>query len=43
MNAYTKYYDENNKYINILVNDEEILEKYTQIWNKVKSLFKKEL
>ena len=41
MNAYAKYFDKNSKYINLLVR--EILEKYNKIWNKIKSLFKKEL
>ena len=26
-----------------LVNDEEILEKYNEIWDKIKSLFKKKI
>ena len=30
------------KYLNLLVNHKEILEKYNKIWNKTKSLFKKE-
>ena len=34
MNAYSKYLDENNKYMNLLVNDKEILKKYTEIWEK---------
>ena len=42
MNSYAKYFDKNNKYINLLVNDKEILKKYSEIWNKVKSLIKKE-
>ena len=37
MNAYTKYFDKNNKYINLLVSDKKILEKYSEIWNKIKS------
>ena len=41
MNAYTKYFDKNNKYINFLVSDKKILEKYSEIWNKIKSLIKK--
>ena len=35
MNAYPKCFDENNKYINLLVNDKEI-------WDKINSLIKKE-
>ena len=42
MNAYAKYFDENNKYINFLVNDKEIFTKYSEIWGKIKSLIKKE-
>ena len=34
MNAYAKYFDKNSKYINLLDNDKEILEKYNKIWNK---------
>ena len=36
-----KYFDENSKYRNFLVNDEEILEKYNKIWNKIKNLSNK--
>ena len=42
MNAYTKYFEKDNKYINVLVNNKEILKKYSKIWNKIKSLIKKE-
>ena len=31
MNAYTKYFDENNKYINLSISDKKILEKYSDI------------
>ena len=34
-------FDKNCKYINPLVNDKEILEKYTRLWNKIKILMKK--
>ena len=43
MNTYAKYFDKNNKYINMLVNDKEILKKYSEIWDKIKSLIKKEI
>ena len=43
MNAYTKYFDKNDKYMNLLVKDEKTLKKYLKIWNKIKSLIKKEL
>ena len=42
VNAYAKYFDENNKYINLLVNDKEILKFLSEIWNKTKRLIKKE-
>ena len=41
MNAYTKYFDKNNKYLNHLVKDEKILKIYFKIWNKIKSLIKR--
>ena len=31
MNAYAKFFDKNNKYINLLVNDKEILKKNMKI------------
>ena len=34
MNAYAKYFDKYNKYMNLLVNNKEILETYFEIWNK---------
>ena len=43
MNAYAKYFDKSSKYMNHLVKDEKILKKYLKIWNKIKSLIKKEL
>ena len=42
MNVYAKYFYKNRKYMNLLVNDKEILEKYSEIWNKIKILIKKE-
>ena len=42
MNAYAKYFDKNSKYMNLLVNNKEILEKCSEIWSKIKSLIKKE-
>ena len=42
MNAYAKYFDQNSKYMNLLVNDKEILKKYTDIRNNIKSQIKKE-
>ena len=40
--AYIKYFDKNSKYMNLLANDEKILKKYSDIWNEIKSLIKKE-
>ena len=42
MNEYAKHFDKNNKYMNLLANDKEILKKYSEIWNKIKSLIIKE-
>ena len=42
MSAYAKYFDKNSKYINLLVNNTEILETYSEIWNEIKGLIKKE-
>ena len=35
MNGYVKYFDSNNKYMNILVHHEELLKKYNKIWDKI--------
>ena len=43
MNTYAKYFHKNSKYMNHLVKDEKILKKYLKIYNKIKSLIKKEL
>ena len=42
VNVYAKYFDENNKWMNLIVKDEEILEKYNKRWSKIKSFFKRE-
>ena len=39
MNPYVKYFDKNSKYMTLLVNDKEILKKYSEIWDKIKNLF----
>ena len=41
MNAYVKYFDKNNKCINLLNKDEEILKEYHEIWNKIGRLLKR--
>ena len=42
MNAFSKQFDSNNKYMNLLVHDKEILKKHNAVWDKVKNLYKKE-
>ena len=42
MNVSAKYFHRNSKYMNLLVNDQEMLKKYSEIWNKIKSLIKTE-
>ena len=39
---YTKHFNDGDKGINSLVADKKVLKKYTEIWNKIKSLFKKQ-
>ena len=41
MSAYRKEFDES-KYISFLIKDDELLEKYNEIWEKVKNNLKKE-
>ena len=41
MNGYTKYFDNNNKNMNLLVNDKKSLKKYNEIWDKINNLLKK--
>ena len=41
MSGYSKYFDNNNKNMDLLVNDKEILEKCNKICSKIKSLSKK--
>ena len=38
LTGYTKYFDNNNKYVNLLVNDKKLLKKYNEIWDKIKDL-----
>ena len=42
-NAYAKNFDKNSKCMNHLVKNGKMLKKYLKIWNKIKSLIKKEL
>ena len=43
LTGYTKHFDNNNKYVNLLVNDKTLLKKYNEIWDKIKILSKREL
>ena len=42
LTRYAKQFNNGDKLINFLVVDKELLKKYNEIWNKIKSLFKKE-
>ena len=42
MNGYAKHFDKRDMYMNPLVNDKQVQEKYNVIWNIIRSLFKKE-
>ena len=41
MNGRIKCFDSNNKCINLLVQDRELLKKYNEIWDKISNLIKK--
>ena len=40
MNGYDKYFDSNNKYMNVLIHDKELIKRYNAIWNKISNLLK---
>ena len=42
LNGYVKYFDSNNKYVNFLVHDKELLKKYNAKWNRIRNLLKRE-
>ena len=42
LTGYTKHFNNGDRLINFLVADKEMLKKYNKIWDKIKSLFKKE-
>ena len=42
LKGYTKRFNNNNKYVSLLANDEKLLKKYNEIWDNIKSLSKKE-
>ena len=37
----TKHFN-NNKYVNLLINDKKLLNKYNEIWDKIKNLYKRD-
>ena len=43
MNAFVKNFDKSNQYINLLFYDKKLLKRQNEIWDKIKSLFKKKL
>ena len=43
MNEYVRYFDINNKCINLLVHDKELLKEYNELLDKVSNLLKKSL
>ena len=43
MNGYVKYFNNNKKCINLLVQDKELLKKYNAIWDKITNSLKKGL
>ena len=42
LTGYAKHFNNGDKLINFLVVDIELLKRYSEIWDKIKSLFKKE-
>ena len=42
LTGYAKHFNDENKVINFLVAGKKLLKKYNEIWDKIKSLFKKE-
>ena len=43
LTGYGNHFNNGDKLINFLVTDKELLKNYNEIWNKIKSLFKKNL
>ena len=41
INGYTKYFDNNNKYMNLLANDKFFLKKDNEIWDNISNLLEK--
>ena len=43
INEYTKYFDNSNNYMNLLVYYKKLLKKYNEIWDKISNLLKEGL
>ena len=43
LTGYVKHFNDGDKLINFLVTDKKLLKKYNKIWDKIQSLFKKEI
>ena len=41
MNGYVKYFDSNNKCMNLLVRVKELFKKYNALWNKISNLLQR--
>ena len=41
--GYTKYFNNDNRYVNLLACDKKNIKKYNEIWDKIKSLPKKKM
>ena len=41
MSGYARYFDNDNKSVNILVNDKKLLKEYNAVWDKISSLGEK--
>ena len=42
LTGYTKHFNNNSKYADLLVNDKKLVKKYNEVWDKIKSLYKRE-
>ena len=40
-NWYSRYIENNNSYMNLLVHDKKLLKKYNEIWDKISSILRK--
>ena len=42
LTGYTKHFNNNSKYVNLLISDKKNVKKTNEIWDKIKSLYKRE-